>query len=376
MADTEITLHWYLPTYGDSRQIIGGGHGGGIYHGEREPTLDYLTQIAQAAEANGFESLLTPTGQWCADSWVTDAALLARTSRIKFLIAFRPGLVSTPLIAQQTQTLQELSGGRVLLNVVVGGEDIEQRAYGDYTTKEQRYARADEALALAQDLWTSEEPITRQGTYETVENAQLAKRPETTPRIFFGGSSQPGIEVAGRRADVYLTWDETPDKVEEKLERVRQSAAAAGREIEYGIRLHIIARDTSQQAWAEAQRLLDSVDPEEVQKIQKDLARSQSEGQRLQSELHGQGKDFVSGADARELEIAPNLWAGVGLLRGGAGTALVGSYQEVAQRLAEYRDAGIKHFIVSGYPHLEETWTVGEGVVPQLQQLGYPVTNR
>ena len=175
---------------------------------------------------------------------------------------------------------------------------------------------------------------------------------------------------------MYLTWGETPDKVEEKLERVRQSAAAAGREIEYGIRLHIIARDTSQQAWAEAQRLLDSVDPEEVQKIQKDLARSQSEGQRLQSELHGQGKDFVSGADARELEIAPNLWAGVGLLRGGAGTALVGSYQEVAQRLAEYRDAGIKHFIVSGYPHLEETWTVGEGVVPQLQKLGYPVTNR
>lgn len=113
-----------------------------------------------------------------------------------------------------------------------------------------------------------------------------------------------------------------------------------------------------------------------MQKIQKDLARSQSEGQRLQSELHGQGKDFVSGADARELEIAPNLWAGVGLLRGGAGTALVGSYQEVAQRLAEYRDAGIKHFIVSGYPHLEETWTVGEGVVPQLQNLGYPVTNR
>lgn len=215
MADTEITLHWYLPTYGDSRLIIGGGHGGGIYHGEREPTLYYLTQIALAAEANGFESLLTPTGQWCADSWVTDAALLARTSRIKFLIAFRPGLVSTPLIAQQTQTLQELSGGRVLLNVVVGGEDIEQRAYGDYTTKEQRYARADEALALAQDLWTSQEPITRQGTYETVENAQLAKRPETTPRIFFGGSSQPGIEVAGRRADVYLTWGETPDKVEE-----------------------------------------------------------------------------------------------------------------------------------------------------------------
>lgn len=375
MSDKEITLHWFLPTYGDSRQIIGGGHGGGLYRGDRKPTLDYLTQVALAAEANGFESLLTPTGQWCADAWVTDAALLARTQRLKFLIALRPGLVSTPVLAQQAQTLQDLSNGRVLLNVVVGGEDAEQRAFGDYSTKEQRYERADEALTLARDLWTSSEPISREGTYERVENALLAKRPEVIPPIFFGGSSPAGIEVAGRQADVYLTWGETPDKVAEKLERVRQSAAAAGREIEYGIRLHIISRDTAEEAWKEAQRLLDSLDPDEVHKIQQGLARSQSEGQRRQSELHNQGKDFVSGTDARTLEIAPNLWAGIGLVRGGAGTALVGSHEEIAERLAEYRQAGIKHVILSAYPHLEETWTVGENVVPRLQQLGYAVTN-
>lgn len=375
MSDKEITLHWFLPTYGDSRQIIGGGHGSGFYRGHREPTLDYLTQIAQAAEANGFESLLTPTGQWCGDAWVTDAALLARTKRIKFLIALRPGLVSTPVLAQQAQTLQDLSDGRVLLNVVVGGEDAEQRALGDFSTKEQRYARADEALTLARDLWTSSEPITREGTYESVENALLAKRPEVVPPIFFGGSSPAGIEVAGRQADVYLTWGETPDKVAEKLDRVRESAAAAGREVEFGIRLHIISRDTSEQAWQEAQRLLDSLDPDEVRKIQQGLARSQSEGQRRQSELHGRGQDFVSGTDAHTLEVAPNLWAGIGLVRGGAGTALVGSHEEVAQRLAEYRQAGIKHVILSAYPHLEETWTVGEGVVPRLQELGYTVTN-
>lgn len=375
MSDKEITLHWFLPTYGDSRQIIGGGHGSGFYRGNREPTLDYLTQIAQAAEANGFESLLTPTGQWCGDAWVTDAALLARTKRIKFLIALRPGLVSTPVLAQQAQTLQDLSDGRVLLNVVVGGEDAEQRALGDYATKEQRYARADEALTLARDLWTSTEPITREGTYESVENAVLAKRPEIVPPIFFGGSSPAGIEVAGRQADVYLTWGETPDKVAEKLDRVRESAATAGREVEFGIRLHIISRDTSEQAWQEAQRLLDSLDPDEVRKIQQGLARSQSEGQRRQSELHGRGQDFVSGTDAHTLEVAPNLWAGIGLVRGGAGTALVGSHEEVAQRLAEYRQAGIKHVILSAYPHLEETWTVGEGVVPRLQELGYTVTN-
>lgn len=374
--NSHVTLHWFLPTYGDSRAIMSGGHGSGHETGEREGTLDYLTQMALAAESQGMESMLVPTGLSCEDAWVAAAALIPQTKRLKFLIAIRPGLVSPTIIAQQAATFQNLSGNRLLLNVVVGGEDHEQRAFGDESTKEERYRRAGEVLQITDQLWNSAEEITFRGEHTSVENAALRVRPEVSPQIFFGGSSQPGIEVAAQRADVYLTWGEPPAQAKAKIDRVAALAQTEHRELEYGIRFHIIARPTSAEAWAAAQGLLDSIDPAEVKRIQDGLARSQSEGQRRMSELHQQGNGYQAGTDAHELEIAPNLWAGVGLIRGGAGTALVGSYDEVAQRIAEYREVGFEHFILSGYPNLEETFQVGEGVVPALQRLGVDVANR
>ncbi|EEB63258.1 LLM class flavin-dependent oxidoreductase [Corynebacterium amycolatum] len=376
MADNNtVTLHWFLPTYGDSRAIMAGGHGTDPHIGERKADLHYLTQLALAAEANGFESVLTPTGQWCEDAWLTTAALIGRTTRLKFLVALRPGLVSPTIIAQQAQTFQDLSHNRLLVNVVVGGEDHEQRAFGDHLNKQQRYARADEVLTITNHLLTNPDPIDFNGQYLTVEGAQLKSRPQVAPPIYFGGSSKPGIDVAAKHADVYLTWGEPPQKVSEKITRVQAQADQEGRELGYGIRLHVIARETSEEAWAVAERLLADLDPDTVARIQAGLARSQSEGQRRMTELHNQGGQFTTGATARDLEIAPNLWTGVGLVRGGAGTALVGSYEEVAERIAEYRHIGLEHFVLSGYPHLEETYHVGEGVVPALQRLGIDVTN-
>jgi alkanesulfonate monooxygenase len=376
MTDTRnVTLHWFLPTTGDSREIVGGGHGAGPETGERYAGLDYLTQVARAAEYNGFESVLTPTGRWCQDAWVTASALAGATSRLKFLVALRPGLVGPTLTAHQALTLQELSGDRLLLNVVVGGEDAEQRAFGDFTTKAERYAIADETLQVAQHLWTSPEPLTFHGKHLRVEDAALRHQPATSPPIFLGGSSDEGIEVAARRADVYLTWGEPPEQVAEKIGRVRARASSHGRTLEYGVRLHVIARPTADEAWAEAQRLLDAIDPEQVRAAQAGLATSQSEGQRRMRELHGAGSAYRHGQDARSLEIGPGLWAGVGLVRGGAGTALVGSYEDVAARIDDYRRIGVNHLILSGVPHLEETFRVGEGVVPALQARGVTVTN-
>ncbi|AWB82001.1 alkanesulfonate monooxygenase [Corynebacterium yudongzhengii] len=372
MSDT-LHLHWFLPIYGDSRHITAGGHGTSFHYGSRPADLDYLTQLALASERNHFESLLVPTGMWCEDAWITTAALIARTAKLKFLVALRPGLVSPLILAQQALAFQRLSNNRLNLNVVVGGEDHEQRAFGDYSTKEQRYRNADETLTIINHLLSSEEPLDFDGEYHRTEGAVLRRRPEKLPPIFFGGSSQPGIEVAGKHANVYLTWGEPPEQVTEKLDRVRHQAAQNDRELDYGIRLHIIARETEEEAWAYAQQLLDGLDPDEVTRLQEGLARSQSEGQRRQSELHGHGENFQAGADARSLEIYPNLWAGVGLVRGGAGTALVGSYQQVAERIKEYADIGLNHFILSGYPHLEETYQVGEGVIPALRELGLKI---
>ncbi|WP_433040420.1 LLM class flavin-dependent oxidoreductase [Dactylosporangium sp. CS-033363] len=358
-----LTFHWFLPTNGDGRGVVGGGHGAqtGSAAAERPVTVAYLGQIARTAEQLGFAGALTPTGLWCEDAWLTTAMLVEVTERLKFLVAFRPGLLSPTLAAQMAASYQRLSGGRLLLNVVTGGEGREQRAYGDQLDKDARYARTGEFLHIVRGLLRGER-VTYQGRHLTVEDAQLQRLPGTLPDIYFGGSSAAAGPVAAEHADVYLTWGERPDAVAEKFGWIGKLAAERGRTVRAGIRLHVITRDTAEEAWAQAQRLLDGIDPATVEQVQASLARSESEGQRRMLALHGGRRDGLT--------IAPNLWAGVGLVRGGAGTALVGSHAEVADRIEDLHRLGITEFVLSGYPHLEEAYWFGEGVLPILHARG------
>jgi alkanesulfonate monooxygenase len=365
--EMSITLHWFLPTNGDSRSDLSlgnavGANGKRVVQGdsERVPDIGYIGQIARAAEQLGFAAALTPTSSWCEDAWVMTAALTQLTRTFKYLVAFRPGLQSPTLAAQMAATYQRVSGGRLLLNVVTGGDDVEQHRFGDHLGKRDRYVRAGEFLHVFRELWRGE-PLDFAGRHFDVRGAQIVPA-ESRPDIYLGGSSEAALDVAGRYADVYLTWGEPPEPVAEKLERVRERARAYGRELRFGIRLHAIARDTADEAWAEAERLLRGLDPESIQRAQAIQRASQSEGQRRMVQLHNGRTDA--------LEVAPNLWAGIGLVRGGAGTALVGSHEQVADRIAEYHELGIDEFILSGYPHLEEAYRVGEGVMPVLQRRG------
>ncbi|MEV5955953.1 LLM class flavin-dependent oxidoreductase [Streptomyces sp. NPDC051987] len=358
-----LTFHWFLPTNGDSRHVVGGGHGTPATASgrDRPPTVAYLSQIARAAEDLGFVGALTPTGAWCEDAWLTTAMVSRHTERLKFLVAFRPGFVSPTLAAQMASTFQRQSGGRLLLNVVTGGESHEQRAYGDFLDKDARYRRTGEFLEIVRGLWEGR-TVDLDGAHLRVEDARLARLPEPVPEVYFGGSSPVAGEVAARHVDVYLTWGEPPAQVAEKIAWIRGLAAQRGRTLRFGIRLHAITRDTAEQAWAEAARLLEGFDPQTVRSVQSGLARSESEGQRRMLALHGGRRDA--------LEIHPNLWAGIGLVRGGAGTALVGSHDEVAERIREYAALGIEEFVLSGYPHLEEAYWFGEGVLPRLAAQG------
>ncbi|RBM16146.1 LLM class flavin-dependent oxidoreductase [Streptomyces sp. PT12] len=359
-----LTFHWFLPTNGDSRHVVGGGHGAavtaaGAHH--RPPTVAYLGQIARAAEQVGFSGVLTPTGAWCEDAWLTTAMISQHTERLKFLVAFRPGLLSPTFAAQMASTYQRQTGGRLLLNVVTGGESREQRAYGDFLDKDTRYARTGEFLHIVRDLWRGE-TVDLAGEHLRVEGAALARLPDPAPAVYFGGSSPAALRVAARYADIYLTWGEPPAQVAEKIGAVRRLAEEAGRALRFGVRLHVINRDTSQEAWAEAARLLNGLDPETIRAAQEHLGASESEGQRRMLALHGGSRDA--------LEIHPGLWAGIGLVRGGAGTALVGSHEEVADLIAEYQALGIEEFVLSGYPHLEAAYWFGEGVLPRLAERG------
>jgi alkanesulfonate monooxygenase len=357
-----LTFHWFLPTNGgDGRHVVGGGHGVAAGASGRPASVSYLGSVARAAEDMGFDAALTPAGAWCEDAWLSTAMLSQVSERLRFLVAFRPGLVSPFLAAQMAGTFQNMSGGRLLLNVVTGGESHEQRMFGDFADKEARYARCEEFLEIVTRLWRGE-TVDFEGEHLQVEAASLSQIPDPLPAIYFGGSSPAAGRVAARHADVYLTWGEPPAAVAEKVEWIRGLAAEQGREIRFGIRMHTITRDTSQEAWAEADRLLAGIDPETVRAVQEGLKASESEGQRRMLELNGGSKD--------DLEIHPNVWAGVGLVRGGAGTALVGSHEEVADRIEEYHGVGIDEFVLSAYPHLEGAYWFGEGVLPILAERG------
>jgi alkanesulfonate monooxygenase len=255
---------------------------------------------------------------------------------------------------------------------VIGAEDAELARFGDFSPKDERYRRGGEFLEIVRGAWSGD-PFDFEGDHYRVEGATTRTAPEVTPRIYFGGASPAAEEVAAEHVDVYLAWGETPDMVGERVARMRAKAAAAGRGAErplsFGIRFHVITRDTADEAWAEAGRLLRGIDPAAVAAARADFATTRSEGQRRMAELtaSASGGDTLPD-DPRGLEIYPNVWSGVGLVRGGAGTALVGSHSEVADRIEEYHELGFDEFILSGYPHLEEAYATGEGLLPELRR--------
>jgi alkanesulfonate monooxygenase len=343
---------WFLPTHGDGRYL-------GTSVGARPVNLNYLRQVAQAADELGYFGVLLPTGRSCEDSWVVASALVPLTERLRYLVAVRPGLQSPTVAARMTATLDRISNGRLLINVVTGGDPTENKGDGIFLDHDERYEVTREFLDIYRELLRGG-VVNKQGKHITVEDSRLLFPPVQPygPPLYFGGSSEAGIATAIGRVDKYLTWGEPPAQVADKISRVRHVAARRDANVSFGIRLHVIVRETNAAAWQAADELISYVDDDTVAKAQAIFGRMDSEGQRRMVALHGGRRD--------KLEISPNLWAGVGLVRGGAGTALVGDPPTVAARIKEYIDLGIDTFIMSGYPHLEEAYRFAELVFPLL----------
>jgi alkanesulfonate monooxygenase len=368
-----IHLHWYLPTNGDSRGLTGSGNDSHVIEfagGYRQPTLSYLGEVARAAEAQPFHAVLTPTGTWCEDAWIATAALSRETTRLKFLVAFRPGLISPTLVAHQAATFQRVTQGRLLLNVVTGGDRFEQARFGDHLDHDARYERTAEFIQVLRGVTDErrQEPFSFKGKHYDIREARINSDPYGLPDIFFGGASSAATEVATSHADVYLVWGRQPDLEAENIKKLLAQATAKGRRLRFGVRLHVISRDTESEAWSVADKLLGWVSPEQVEKARDLASRSEAVGQGNMSALHA-GRDSLP-TSARELQIHPGVWSGYGLVRGGAGTALVGSHAQVADLIETYHSAGFDHFIFSGQPHLEEAWHFGEGAAALLKSRG------
>lgn len=351
-----LNIFWFIPTHGDSRYL-------GTTHGAREVNYDYLKQIAVAADTQGFDGVLLPTGRSCEDAWVVASSLIGATSKLKFLVAIRPGLSSPGLAVRMAATFDRLSKGRLLINIVTGGDQGELEADGVFADHEKRYEITDEFLRVWRASLAGEggdAGYDFEGAHITVKGAKTLypaiQKPY--PPLYFGGSSEPAHELAAEQVDAYLTWGEPPAAVAAKIADMRERAAKHGRTLRFGIRLHVIVRETNDEAWKAADDLIRYVDDEVIARAQKAFAKMDSVGQQRMIALHGGKRD--------KLEVSPNLWAGVGLVRGGAGTALVGDPETVAARIKEYQALGIDTFIFSGYPHLEESYRFSELVFPLI----------
>jgi alkanesulfonate monooxygenase len=357
-----MQIFWFLPTHGDSRYL-------GTSEGARPIDLAYLQQIAGAADHLGYEGVLIPTGRSCEDPWVIASSLIGATKKLKFLVAVRPGLHQPSLAARMAATFDRLSGGRLLVNLVTGGDRAELEGDGVYLDHASRYEQSAEFIRIWREILARShdgQSFDFEGKHLSVKGAKLLYPPvqKPYPRVWFGGSSAAAHDLAAEQVDAYLTWGEPPAEVSRKIADVRARAERQGRRVEFGIRLHVIVRETDDAAWKAAEELIGRVGDDTVIRAQAAFARMDSEGQRRMAALHAGGAK----RSRAELEISPNLWAGVGLVRGGAGTALVGAPKTVAARIEEYAALGLDKFILSGYPHLEEAYRFAELVFPLLSR--------
>ena len=356
-----MQIFWSIPTHGDSRYL-------GTAESAREVSHDYLKQVAVAADTLGYEGVLIPTGRSCEDPWVVAASLLPVTKNLKFLVAVRPGLHQPSFAARMAATFDRLSGGRLLVNLVTGGDQTELEGDGVYLDHAQRYEQSAEFIRIWREILARShtgESFDYEGKHLSVTGARLLYPPvqKPYPSVYFGGSSPAAHKLAAEQVDTYLTWGEPPAEVAKKVADVWEKAAKHGRTVNFGIRLHVIVRETDDEAWRAAEILISRLDDATVVRAQAVFSRMDSEGQRRMAALHA-GKKRTR----EELEISPNLWAGVGLVRGGAGTALVGDAKTVATRIEEYAALGLDTFVLSGYPHLEEAYRFAELVFPLLSR--------
>ncbi len=357
MEKLQVNLFWFLPTYGDGTYL-------GSNMGARKITLDYLTQVAQAAEYAGFLGALIPTGRSCEESYIVGSSLFSATQYFRFLMALRPGVISPAYAARIAATLDRLSGGRTLFNLVAGGDEEDLQADGIFLNHTQRYEQAIEFTKIWKGLLEGK-CINFEGKYYKIKNSKLFYPPLQTPhpQLFFGGSSKIAHQLAGEYVDKYLSWGETPQKMKEKIDAIKLEAAKHNRKVTFGARFHIIVRESEEEAWRAAKKLISKLDEKTIKQARKDMESYVSVGQQRMNDLY---KDIKE-----DLVIYPNIWAGVGLVRAGAGTAIVGSVENVLKTLKEYIDIGIDTFILSGYPHLEEALRVGDLIIPHIQPIGF-----
>ena len=369
-----------LPLHGETQFLPGDPRNRGDWHaggpstgavsgfavGDHFTYIDYLGQIARAAEINGFGGALmvnAPTGE---EPWTVCSLLARETRTLKFVTAFQPYHYTPWVAVQQAATYQRATGNRLVWNIINGGSDAIQRQVGDFEDHDQRYARATEFMDVVRGYWHNEQ-FHYEGSYYRAEGGGLRgplKKAEL-PLICTAGSSVAAREFAAKHADFYLMRAEHPDEIAALITDIRARALKWGRtDIRFGLSIDVIARDTEAAALAEAKRFFDEGVAKGTVK-----ARAAHAGLRTARKLsyeHGYSdQDEQQAFD--DFFIHPNVWTGFGYIGVPPGCALVGSYANVVARIREYHSIGVDLFFLAGYPHLEEAYRIGEHILPHFR---------
>jgi alkanesulfonate monooxygenase len=352
----EPKFDWFIPIDGDGIRL-------GTLNPERPPTFEYLRQVVQTAERLGFYSLLIPTrfvnglfdeGAPLMETWTTATALAAVTSRIRFLIAVRPGFIAAGLFAKMVATLDQISQGRIDINIVPGGIQHDFERLGVEIDHAGRYAQAEELMRACRALWQG--GLTDfAGTYITLRGARCVPPPYGIPQFYQGGASPRAEALAAQQAEVYLLWIEPHEHIAARIERVTAQSRAAGRILTFGLRTHLVVHDDPEAAWAMADALIAHADPNVQQQRQTVVAGTPMTGQQVQA------------ARVAQHRLGPHLWNGLSTVRVNCGTAIVGTPEQVADELLAYWELGIDEFILSGFPHVEECQHISQDVLPRLR---------
>jgi alkanesulfonate monooxygenase len=322
--------------------------------------IDHLSAIARAAESVGFAGGLIPSFPNTDDPWVISPLLARETRTFRFMIAFQPGFLDPVHAARMSASLQRATGGRTVFNIITGGGGPSQLWWGDSFSHDDRYGRTTEFLDVFKGVWR-DQAFSYDGRFYQVAQGGLSPllAREEVPEIWFSGSSDAALQSAAKHADYYLSWLEPFDQLTDKFARVKERTAALGGEQKCAVRVDLVARPTEEEAWAEVRAGFEGLSPERRRRASG--GPTDSVGAARQQALRPSEATRYD-----ELIVAPNLWGGFSLLRGGPALGIVGSYEQCAARLDELIAGGADGFILAGTPHLEEAYRVGEEVLPLL----------
>jgi alkanesulfonate monooxygenase len=348
-----LEFGWFLPTSGDTTCY---GDGSKFI----QPSAALFDRVILAAEAAGFEYFLVPVAATCWEAWISSAMAVAKTSRIKALVAARPGYVSPVQLAKMGATFDQLSGGRLAVNLIAGQSETETSAEGIELAKQDRYALMDEDVRIMKALWTARGAVDFAGRFHTLKGARISPQPlqQPHPRFYLGGGSTDAWEVSAMHSDIHLFWGDTPERIAENIATIRGMAARHGRaeQIGFGMRLQILCRETEAEAWDAAHELVRDVTEAQTRFIRTHYASSVA-NQRVQQLAREHG-DL----------IGPHLWTGVTRVRPGAGIVVVGNPHQCAATLQQFIDLGCSSFCLSGYLHDEEATRFARWVRPLLAE--------